>query len=254
MRALILAAGQGTRLRPLTDHIPKPLVMFKGTPLLEIIIKRLLNAGMEKIIVNVHHMADQVVEFLRSREYYQNRVLVSDETDRIMDTGGGVLKASELLNNGEPFLVHNVDVYTNLDIPKLIHSHQSDNALITIAVKKRATSRSLLFDNNNRLTGWQHNQTGEKKIIRDYSGDLIDYGNSCVYIFNPEFFGLVQTRDPVSLTDIYLALAKDHKINGYVHNQDYWYNLGLYDAFLKAEDDVKNSDLLEFENLAKVPE
>jgi MurNAc alpha-1-phosphate uridylyltransferase len=244
MRAMILAAGQGTRLRPLTDHIPKPLVRFKGTPLLEIIIKRLLNIGMEKIIVNVHHMADQVVKFLKSRDYYQDSVLISDETDRLMDTGGGVLKASELLNNGEPFLIHNVDIYTNLDITKLIQTHKSDNALITIAVKKRTTSRSLLFDEQNLLTGWQHNQTGEKRIIREYSGNLTDYGNSCVYVINPEFFRLVQIREPISLTDIYLDLAKKHTIKGYIHNQDYWYNLGLYDAFLKAEADVKNPGII----------
>jgi N-acetyl-alpha-D-muramate 1-phosphate uridylyltransferase len=254
MRAMILAAGQGTRLRPLTDHIPKPLVRFKGTPLLEIIIKRLLNTGMEKIIVNVHHMAEQVVEFLKLRDYYHGNVLVSDETNRLMDTGGGVLKASELLNNGEPFLVHNVDVFTNLDITKLIQTHQTDDALITIAVKKRVTSRSLLFDKQNQLTGWQHNQTGEKKIIRDFSGDLTEYGNSCVYIINPEFFRLVQTREPVSLTDIYLDLAKKHTIKGYIHNQDYWYNLGLYDAFLKAEADVENSEITGLEDPAKVLE
>lgn len=246
MRAMILAAGQGTRLRPLTDHIPKPLVIFNGVPLLEIIIMRLLNAGIEKIVVNIHHMADQVIEFLRSKEYYQDKILVSDERDRLMDTGGGILKASELLNNGEQFLVHNVDVYTNLDITKLIRAHQTDNALITIAVKKRITSRSLLFDDQNRLTGWQHNQTEEKKIIRDYSGDLADYGNSCVYIINPEFFSLVQTREPISLTDIYLDLAKKNLIKGYIHNQDYWYNLGLYDDFLKAESEVKNSGIIGF--------
>lgn len=244
MKAMILAAGQGTRLRPLTDHIPKPLVKFRGTPLLEIIIVRLLDAGIEKIIVNLHHMADQVVDFLKSRGYFNSRVEVSDERDRLMDTGGGVLKAAEFLNIGEPFLVHNVDVFTNLDFARLIRTHKSDNALITIAVKKRITSRSLLFDEQNRLSGWQHNQTMEKKIIRNYSGELTDYGNSCIYIINPEFFSLVNTREPISLTDIYLELAKTYIIKGYIHNQDYWYNLGLYDAFLKAETEVEKSWIL----------
>jgi NDP-sugar pyrophosphorylase family protein len=245
MRAMILAAGQGTRLRPFTDHIPKPLVRFKGTPLLEIIIQRLLNTGIEKIVVNVHHMADQVIEFLKSREYYHGRVVISDERDRLMDTGGGVLKASELLDNGEPFIVHNVDVYTNLDFCRMIHVHNSSEALITIAVKKRNTSRSLLFDDQNQLTGWQHNQTRQKKIIRNHSGDLSDYGNSCIYIINPEFFQLVETREPISLTDIYLDLARNHIIKGYIHNQDYWYNLGLYEAFLEAEKEVKNLETSE---------
>ena len=240
MRAMILAAGQGTRLKPLTDRIPKPLVRFQGTPLLEIIIKRLLSSGMEKIVVNIHYFADQVIEFLRSRDYYNGKVLVSDETDRLMDTGGGVLKAMDLLDNGEPFLLHNVDVYTNIDIHQLIKVHQSYDALITIAVKKRTPSRSLLLDDENYLAGWQNNNTGEKRIIRDYKGKLEDYGNSCVYIINPEFFRLVRTSEPVSLTDLYLELAKTHPIKGYIHNQDFWYNLGLYDTFLKAEAEVKS--------------
>ena len=239
MRAMILAAGQGTRLKPLTNQIPKPLVKFQDVPLLEIIIKKLLSSGMEKIVVNIHHLADQVIEFLRSRDYYDGRVLVSDETDRLMDTGGGVLKAMDLLDNGEPFLLHNVDVYTNLDIHQLIKAHQSDNALITIAVKKRTPSRSLLLDDKNCLAGWQNNKTGEKRIIRDCEGKLEDYGNSCVYIINPEFFRLVHTSEPISLTDLYLELAKTHPIRGFIHNQDYWYNLGLYDTFLKAETEVK---------------
>jgi MurNAc alpha-1-phosphate uridylyltransferase len=239
MRAMILAAGQGTRLKPLTNQIPKPLVKFQGVPLLEIIIKRLLSSGMEKIVVNIHHLADQVIEFLSSRDYFDGRVLVSDETDRLMDTGGGVLKARDLLDKGEPFLLHNVDVYTNLDIHQLIKAHQSDNALITIAVKKRTPSRSLLLDDKNCLAGWQNNKTGEKRIIRDYEGKLEDYGNSCVYMINPEFFRLVHTSEPISLTDLYLELAKTHPIKGFIHNQDYWYNLGLYETFLKAETEVK---------------
>jgi MurNAc alpha-1-phosphate uridylyltransferase len=238
MRAMILAAGQGTRLRPLTNDIPKPLVRFQGKPLLEIIIDRLLSSGIEKIVVNIHHLAGQVLEFLKSRNYYNGRVLVSDETDRLMDTGGGVLKARELLDNGEPFILHNVDVYTNLDINRLVEAHQADNSLITIAVKKRTPSRSLLFDEQNFLSGWQNNKTGEKKIIRDFEGNLTDYGNSCVYVINPEFFRLVFSSDPVSLTDLYLELARKYPIKGFVHNQDYWYNLGLYDTFLKAEAEV----------------
>jgi len=238
MRAMILAAGHGTRLKPLTDNIPKPLVRFHGKPMLEIIIEKLLSSGIEKIVVNIHHLADQVVEFLRSRDYYNGRVVISDEINRLMDTGGGVLKARELLDNSEPFILYNVDVYTNLDINKLVAAHKTNNSLITIAVKKRTPSRSLLFDEQFSLSGWQNNKTGEKKIIRDFKGNLTDYGNSCVYVINPEFFRLISTREPVSLTDLYLDLAKIHPIKGFIHDQDYWYNLGLYDTFLKAEAEV----------------
>lgn len=232
---MILAAGKGTRLKPMTDDVPKALVMFHGKPLLEIIIERLLFFKMDKIVVNIHHLADQVIEFLKSRNYYDGKVIISDETDQIMDTGGGVLKARELLENGEPFIVHNVDVYTNLDINRLVAAHQSSNALITIAVKKRTPSRSLLFDEQNRLVGWKNNNTGDKRIVRDFNGHLTDYGNSCIYVINPEFFELASIKEPVSLTDLYLDLAKNHLIKGYLHSQDWWYNLGLYDTYLKAE-------------------
>jgi len=237
---MILAAGQGTRLKPLTNHQPKPLVRFNGVPLLEIIIKRLLSSGIDEIVINIHHMADQVLEFLEMKNYYEGRVLISDERDRLMDTGGGVLKARDLLHSDEPFLLHNVDVLTNLDINELILSHKSEKALITIAVKNRPTSRLLLFDENNYLAGWCHNESGERRIVRDYEGELSSYGNSCVYIFDPEFFDLVDNREPVSLTDIYLELAKQHKIKAFVHNEDYWYNLGLYESFMNAESTVRD--------------
>ena len=239
MKAMILAAGQGTRLRPLTDHTPKPLVRFNGVPLLEIIMKRLFTAGFDEIVINIHHMADQVLDFLKRKNYYDGRVLISDERDRLMDTGGGVLKAKDLLYDDEPFLLHNVDVLTNLDINQLISSHKSEKALITIAVKKRSTSRLLLFDASNNLAGWHHNETGEMRIVREYEGELSSYGNSCVYIFNSDFFDLVDYPEPVSLTDIYLELARQHKIKAFIHNDDYWYNLGLYESFRKAETEIQ---------------
>jgi len=236
---MILAAGQGTRLRPLTDHKPKPLVRFNGIPLLELIIEKLFISGIDDIVINIHHMADQVLEFLKMKNYYDGRVLVSDERDRLMDTGGGLLKARDLLYSDEPFLLHNVDVMTNLDINQLIMAHRSEKALITIAVKKRSTSRLLLFDENNCLTGWHHNETGERRIVRKYKGELTSYGNSCVYVFDPEFFQLVNVKEPVSLTDIYLELASQHRIKAFIHNNDYWYNLGLYETFIKAEAEVQ---------------
>lgn len=240
MKAMILAAGQGTRLKPLTDHIPKPLVRFNGVPLLEIIINRLFVSGIDGIVINIHHMADQVLEFLKKKDYYNGRVVISDERDRLMDTGGGVLKARDLLYSDEPFLLHNVDVLTNLDISQLIMYHKTEKALITIAVKKRPTSRLLLFDENNRLAGWCHNETGEMRIVREYKGELSSYGNSCVYIFNSEFFDLVDNQEPVSLTDIYLELARQHTIKAFIHNDDYWYNLGLYESFMNAESVMKD--------------
>ena len=160
---MILAAGLGTRLKPLTDNVPKALVPFQGVPMLEMIILKLLDAGVEKIVVNIHHLADQVIDFMESRNYFDTKVILSDERDLLRDTGGGVLKARSLLEDDDPFILYNVDVHTDLDINKLFNFHRENGALATIAVSSRKTSRTLLFDEDGCLAGWQHEITGEKK-------------------------------------------------------------------------------------------
>jgi len=142
----------------------------------------------------------------------------------LMDTGGGVLKARPCLEDDQPFILYNVDVYTNLDIRKLYDHHMKNDALVTIAVTGRQTSRSLLFDKDGYLAGWQHNQTGEQRLVRKHPGILHAYANSCVHILDQDFFAYNQLEGIVSLTDIYLGLAAEHKISCFVHNDDFWYN------------------------------
>ncbi|KPL12540.1 MAG: hypothetical protein AMS26_17215 [Bacteroides sp. SM23_62] len=238
MRAMILAAGLGTRLRPLTDKMPKALVPFKGTPMVERIIRNLGDAGVRQVMVNVHHLAGQVVEFLDHLTVEGMTIHVSDETGELMDTGGAILQAREFLKEEEDFIVHNVDVYTDLDIRDLISYHRDGDALATIAVKKRPTSRSLLFDEAGLLCGWIHNETGENRMIRSPSGRLDDFGNSCVQVISAGFLDLFPVTEPRSLTEMYLELAGHHKIGAFIHNQDYWYDLGRYDNFMKADKEV----------------
>jgi len=238
MKAMILAAGLGNRLKPLTNNLPKPLVKFNQIPMIEGVILKLLDHGMNEIIVNIHHFPGKIKAFLEDKKYYDGKVKISDETDRLMDTGGGVIKAKNFFKDEESFLVHNVDVYTNLDISSLIREHNNNDALVTIAVKKRPTSRSLLFDDQLVLTGWRHNETGETRILKD-AVKVDDYGNSCIQVIRRDFFDLVKERGPVSLTDIYLQIAIHHTIRGFVHNQDYWYDLGRYENFKEAEEFFK---------------
>ncbi len=237
MKAMILAAGLGTRLRPLTDKQPKALVPFRGVPMLEGILRNLVSAGVDYIVVNVHQYAEEVVEFAQKLDLGGARLFISDETDRLMDTGGALLKAREHFI-GEDFLVHNVDVITNLDIPSLIRAHREGDALVTLAVKKRPTSRSLLFDSQGCLCGWRHNETGEERLVRDGTGPLKDYGNSCIQVIGGDFFRHFSETRPLNLTDMYLELAGKHRIRSYVHNQDYWYDLGRYENYLKADKEV----------------
>ncbi len=235
MKAMILAAGLGTRLRPLTDETPKALVPFKGMPLVERIIRNLASAGIHEVVVNVHHFADEVEHFLMALKVPGMRIAVSDERDGLMDTGGALLRARGYFEGEEDFLVHNVDVVTNLDIPALIEFHRKGKALATLAVKKRPTSRSLLFDSRGYLSGWRHNETGEEKIIRPVAGSLQGLGNSCIHVVRTELFRFYPDTLPLNLTGMYLDLAKDHRIQAFVHNMDYWYDLGRYENFRNAE-------------------
>ena len=238
MRALILAAGMGSRLKPLTDSTPKALVPFKGMPMVERVIRNLVDAGVQHIMVNVHHYADQVVDFLENLAIEGINLHISDETGELMDTGGAILQARDFLSADEDFIVHNVDVYTNLNIAELISYHRKGDALATLAVKRRTTSRSLLFDPEGTLCGWKHNETGEERMVRTPSGFLEDLGNSCVQMINAGFLDFFPKTEPRSLTEMYLELAKQHKIGAFIHNQDYWYDLGRYNNFMKADKEV----------------
>ena len=235
MRAIILAAGMGSRLKPLTDSTPKALVVFRGMPMVERIIRNLADAGVYEIMVNVHHFAGQVVEFLDKLDIDGLSLHISDESDELMDTGGAILQAREFLKEEKDFIVHNVDVFTNLDIGELIRNHREGNTLATLAVKKRPTSRSLLYDGTGSLCGWVHNETGEKRMVRSPSGSLEDFGNTCVQVINAEFLDFFPKTEPRSLTEMYLELAERHMIGAYTHNQDYWYDLGRYNNFIKAD-------------------
>jgi NDP-sugar pyrophosphorylase family protein len=166
MKAMILAAGLGTRLMPLTRNRPKALVPFRGMPLLERIILNLEAAGIQEIIINVHHFAGQVEEFVQKLEVPEVSLVLSDEREQLMNTGGALLHARHHFVEEDDFLVHNVDVITNLDIRKLMDAHLEGKSLATLAVKKRPTSRSLLFDGRGYLVGWRHNETGEEKYVR----------------------------------------------------------------------------------------
>ena len=238
MKAIILAAGMGTRLKPLTDNTPKALVPFQGMPMVERIIRNLADAGVYDIMVNVHHFAGKVVEFLDNLVLEGVSLHISDETGELMDTGGAILQARDFLKGENDFIVHNVDVFTNLDIGDLLRNHKDGKALATMAVKKRPTSRSLLFDGTGSLCGWIHNETGQKRMVRSPSGSLEDFGNTCVQVINADFLDFFPKTEPRSLTEMYLELAEQHKIGAFIHNQDYWYDLGRYNNFVKADKEV----------------
>lgn len=234
MKAMILAAGKGTRLQPLTNTMPKALVPIDGKPLLEIIIKNLIRSGFKDFVINVHHFAGQIYEFLDRNRNFGVNIRISDEQDLLLDTGGGLLKAKSLLFDGDPVLVHNVDIITNLNLRDLYSFHSRSGTLATMAVKERNTSRSLLINAEGDLCGWRNNVTGEIKHSCGDLDKLTPIAFSAVHVMSPEIFEHITESGVFSIMDVYLRLAKTHRIATYSHNSDYWLDLGRIENIQEA--------------------
>jgi NDP-sugar pyrophosphorylase family protein len=235
MRAMILAAGLGTRLKPLTDSTPKALIKIKQYTLLELQIKKLKAEGFDRIIINVHHFADKVKRYLEENNYFDCSIEISDESERLLDTGGGLEKASHFFSDGKPFLIHNVDILSNISLKKLMEFHLTSESIATLAVQSRESSRKFLFDKINTLCGWMNEKSGEKIITRDEQSEYLPYSFSGIQIIDPKIFKYFPDKDVFSLVDLYLAVAKKEKISGFIHNEDEWMDLGKIENIKKAE-------------------
>jgi NDP-sugar pyrophosphorylase family protein len=238
MRAMIFAAGLGTRLRPITNDRPKALAEISGTPILEIVIKRLIAHGFKDIIVNVHHFADRVIEFLESKNNFGINLQISDERDHLLDTGGGLKKASWFFSDNKPFLVHNVDTLTDVDLLDYYEYHKKNRALATLLVRHRPGSRFFLFDKGRRLSGWENVVTNEKIITRQSVDPLEQIAFSCLHVIDPKIFELFTESGCFSIIDTYLRLADEHKIMGYVDDQSYWLDIGTPEKLQRAEKEI----------------
>ena len=220
MKAMIFAAGLGTRLKPLTDNMPKALVPVNGKPLLRILMDKLVSSGYDDIVVNVHHFAGMIEDFLTTVRYDGVRIRISDERDLLRDTGGGISHAAPLLGGSGHFLVHNVDILSNLDL-RLLEKAFSPDALAVLAVSDRKSSRYLLFDESMRLKGWTNTVTGE---IRSPYPDLRPehcrkYAFSGIHILSDKVFPLFGKEgfgEKFPIMDFYLKAAAEYPIYGVV--------------------------------------
>ena len=226
MKAMILAAGVGTRLKPITDKIPKALVKVNGKTLLEHTVNFLKHFGVDEIIINVHHRAGQIIDYLAHNNNFNIRIEISDEKDRLLDTGGGLKKASWFFNDKSSFFLATVDVITNLNLAELYKYHSGSDALVTLAVKSRPSTRELLFDENNCLCGWKSNITGEKKLLAGEEHIRHSFAFSGYHVINPAIFGMITEKGSFPVTDLYMRLAKKNIINCYIHNDSLWMEFG----------------------------
>ena len=234
MRAMIFSAGLGTRFKPWTDQYPKALALVNGKSLLQRNIEYLQRYGITDVVVNVHHFGDQIKEAIKKNSGWGSNVIVSDETNEVLETGGGLLKARDLLESNEPFVTLNVDILTDLNLNKLFEFHTKRQPLISFGVTSRKTSRYFLFDENDRLCGWRNTKTGEEKISVSTS-HLVQKAYSCVVIFQPDVFSLIKQTGKFSLTETYLDLAKENLILGFDHSGDKLVDVGKPESVAVAE-------------------
>jgi NDP-sugar pyrophosphorylase family protein len=236
MKAMIFAAGLGTRLKPVTDQLPKALVQVGGKTLLQHVIEKLVKAGFIEIVINVHHFPDKIVDFLVKNRNFGITIHLSDESDALLDTGGGLLKAAEWLKGDEPFLIHNVDVISDLDLKLLFDFHVKENRLATLVVRNRPTNRYLLFNDKLRLIGWTDKSTGEiKQAVSFREEDALPLAFSGIQIINPEIFNLIRGRGKFSIIDAYLDLAGDYPVYGFQDDTSCWMDVGKAGQLKEAE-------------------
>ncbi len=236
MQAMIFAAGLGTRLKPLTDTMPKALVSVGGKPLIERVIEKLKEAGADRIVVNVHHFASQVVSYLQANGNFGADIRVSDESEKLLDTGGGIKKAAHLFSLDLPVLIHNVDILSNVNLAKLYAMH-GDNAA-TLVVSSRKTKRYLLFDDDMRLKGWTNIETGEVKSpypdLRVADCRMLAF--SGIHVLSPSLFALMDDfPDKFGIMDFYLKVCDKVVIKGYNKTDLKLMDVGKLDTLAEAE-------------------
>ena len=240
MRAMILAAGLGTRLRPLTNDRPKALVEVAGHTLLEITLRRLSGFGVRDVIVNVHHFADTVVDYLRANNNFGMRVEISRE-DVLLDTGGGVKKAAWffLEDGGDAFILHNVDVLSTIDLRRMVAFHVENRALATLAVQDRETSRYLLFDEHNQLCGRRAGRDGSPEVVRP-AKEVKALAFSGVHVISTRMLAMLTEEGVFSIVNSYLRLAEaGQRILAFRSDEYYWRDLGKPENIVQAARDVE---------------
>ncbi|MGA8440525.1 MAG: nucleotidyltransferase family protein [Candidatus Sulfotelmatobacter sp.] len=242
MKAMILAAGLGTRLRPLTNDRPKALVEVRGRTLLEITLWRLREFGVREVMVNVHHFADMVIEYLKKNENFGMRIEVSRE-EKLLDTGGGLKKAAwffleDSAGYTEPFILHNVDVISTIDLGRMVRFHRERQALATLAVQERKTSRYLLFDENMQLCGRRAGPDGASEVVRSPACTQA-LAFSGVHVSSPRIFESMTEDGAFPIITSYLGLAaQGENILGFRADEYYWRDLGRLDSVAQVEKDA----------------
>lgn len=231
---MVFAAGLGTRLRPLTDEKPKALVEVHGRTLLDHTLSKLVNDGVERVVINVHHFADRVIEHLDASEYDCD-LIMSDERHELLDTGGGLKAAQEAFDLRHPILLHNADILTTLQASTLFDAWEKEQPLALLAARDRDSSRKLLVDAERHLCGWRNLKTGETRWCGEEDSAARELAFSGVHVVSPDWFDQCTIEGVYSITESYLQLAASHAIQLMPHDLDAWYDVGSLQKLQTAE-------------------
>ena len=238
MQAMIFAAGLGTRLKPITNEIPKALVNIGGQTLLERTVNTLESAGFNNIVINVHHFASQIKNYLVEKQNFGLNIKISDETQHLLNTGGGLKAAASLFNDEEPILIHNVDIVSNVNLKHLYHLPSTLNAEAVLLVSKRKTKRYLLFNEDMNLCGWINTETNEIKTPYP-SLDI----HKCIHVFSPTLFSLMNSfPDEFGIIDFYLKVCNKVNIKGYIQDDLQLIDVGKFETLDQAEQFISTLD------------
>ena len=232
-KALIFAAGKGTRLKPFTDSHPKALALVNDVPLLERNIKYLQSFGVTEFVINVHHFGEQIVEFLEKNNHFGAKIDISDEKDELLETGGGLLFAQKYLENEENFLIMNADILTDLNIHELVKFHETHLPLATLAVSDRNSSRKLFFNSEMALKGWMNKNSGETKMA-EFNNNFKELAFSGIHCINSSIFDKIKRRGKFSIMEEYLDLMFDNEILGFQHEAKL-IDVGRPESVIEAE-------------------
>lgn len=235
-KAMLFSAGLGTRLKPFTENHPKALALVNGKTLLERNILYLKAFGFTEFVLNVHHFADQIRDFLKKNNDFGVHIQISDETAELLETGGALVKAKELLGD-ESFLAMNVDILTDLNLENLIQFHYQHQPLATLAVMDRESSRKLFFDRKHRLQGWKNFGTGEERMAAE--GDWMAKGFSGIQMIHPKIFDRMPHEGKFSIIETYLNCMQDDPILGFDHSGSRWVDVGRMESIAIAENIFK---------------
>jgi N-acetyl-alpha-D-muramate 1-phosphate uridylyltransferase len=236
MKAMILAAGLGTRLKPFTNAHPKALTNINGKTLLQRNIEYLAKYGIKDVIINVHHFPEQIEKLLKKNKGFGSKITISDERDAILETGGGLKKAAWFFGGSDdPFVVMNVDVLTDMDLHEMITEHKNLHPVATLAVTTRHTSRYFLFDEMPDLCGWKNEKTGEQKISRQAT-KYYSKAFSGIHVISPKIFPLIKMQGKFSMVDVYLEIADRYPVKAFDHSNTKFIDVGKPESVIKAEE------------------